>query len=136
MVINRTVLTLGVPGHLPYTVYSTSHPPGSVFQAPLLDNQEVAKADRCGLRKDLGEILPTPNVLAPTLFRLWRYLPWKIGPGVCDVHRRIYTVVTSPVPFIFNLNTSIDISPFWRGMISVHPRFVVFSHRPHFPLPC
>ena len=27
--------------------------------------------------------------LAPTVFQLWRYRPWKIVPGGSDVHRRL-----------------------------------------------
>ena len=37
------------------------------------------------LRNALGEMIPTPTFLAPTLFQLlWRHRPWKIGPGGCD----------------------------------------------------
>ena len=38
------------------------------------------------LRKALGQMFPTPTFLAPTLFQLWRYRAWKIGPGVCDIY--------------------------------------------------
>ena len=69
------------------TVYIT--PPGAVLQTRLLDNQEGANTERYGLRKALGEMLPTPNFLAPKLFQLWRYRAWTIGPGVCDIHGRV-----------------------------------------------
>ena len=42
------------------------------------------------LRKALGEMIPTPLFLAPALFQLWGYRPWKIDPGVCDIHTVAY----------------------------------------------
>ena len=42
------------------------------------------------VRKALGEMFPNATFLAPTLFQLWTYRPWKIGPGGAGV---IYTVV-------------------------------------------
>ena len=45
------------------------------------------------------EIFPTLTSFAPTLLTLfqlllWRYRPWKIGPGGCDIHRRIRYMYT------------------------------------------
>ena len=34
-------------------------------------------------------MFPTPTFLAPTLFQLWRFRPWKVGPGGGDIHRRV-----------------------------------------------
>ena len=71
-------------------MYITPAPPGAVFQARLLDNQEGANTERrLRLRKALGEMLPTPTFLTTTLFQVWRYRARKIGPGGCDPHRRI-----------------------------------------------
>ena len=45
------------------------------------------------LRKALGDMFPTPTVLAPAFFQLWKHRAWNIGPGVCDIHRRRKTWV-------------------------------------------
>ena len=68
-----------------------SHPPGAVFQAGLLDDQEGANPEwhvfvfgqlsaRC---------FPTPTCSAPTLSQLlWRYGAGKIDPASYGIHRR------------------------------------------------
>ena len=73
-------------------------PWGSFFSLVKLDwcvdNQERGCQDRTvDLWKALGEMFPAPTYFSGIdtiliLFQLWRYRPWKIGPRVCDIHRR------------------------------------------------
>ena len=79
------------------TVYITvSHPPAAVFQARLLGNQECAKTERPVFGKLSGRCLqrrPLWYRMMPTLFQLpWRYRPWNIDPGGCDINSVICQV--------------------------------------------
>ena len=80
------------------TVYDgrcTSHTLGAVFSkldCSTTKRVTIVPNDIVRLRKALGEIFPRPPCVGtdtlPT-FQLWRYRPWKIGPGGASV---IYTV--------------------------------------------
>ena len=78
----------------PYTtVYVLSPPPGDGFPSPIARQPIGCQCQHrtIRLRVALGEMIPPPTFLAPKRFKLWRYRPWKIGPGGCDksdVHRR------------------------------------------------
>ena len=74
--------------HLYNTEYDrvscVSHSPGVVSQARLFGNQEGANTERCAVRKVSVRRLqrgPFWHRHYPKL-QLWRYRPWKIGPGV------------------------------------------------------
>ena len=79
--------TRNIPG-VPYTtvyVVCISHPSGSVFQV------RIARQPRgCRRRSSQRDVSNAGLFLATVLFQLtvrfqlWRYQPWKIGPGVCD----------------------------------------------------
>ena len=75
----------------------TSHThPGEVFQATIARQPKGSQYRTIRLRKALGEMLPSPNILTPpplTLFQLWRCRAWKIDPGGGGV----YTVVYGPM---------------------------------------
>ena len=79
------------------TVYDgrcMSHPPGVVFQARLLDNQEdVNSRPISGMSSESSrrDAFNADFFLgAPALFHLWRYREWKIGAGACGsvIHSR------------------------------------------------
>ena len=74
----------------PYrTVYIT--PPWDGFPSSTARQPRGCQYRTIRLRqkKALGDTFPKPTSLAPTLIRLWRYRPWTIDPGVCDILRRI-----------------------------------------------
>ena len=71
---------------LPYRTVNMSHPPGAVFQARLLDNQEGANTERdtssVSSRRDVSyaDLVGTGTI--PTARAYVR--PWKIDSGACD----------------------------------------------------
>ena len=67
----------------------TTHPWDS-FSSSIARQPRGCQYRTIRLRKALGEMFPTPTFLAPALFQLWRYRPWKIGPGGCDIRTIIY----------------------------------------------
>ena len=72
------------------------HPPGEVFEARLLDKPRGCQYRTTRLRKALDEMFTTPTCSAPTLFQLWRYRAWKIGPGGAGVmHTVVYASASS-----------------------------------------
>ena len=81
----RTNITTGPP----YTTAYITHPWGG-FSCSMAWRPLGCQHRTIYLRKALGEMFPTPTFLASTLLQLWRHQPWKIDPGVCDIHRRIH----------------------------------------------
>ena len=80
-----------------YTCYDGAYrTPGTVFQGPLLNNQEGANAERY---EDFGNLsarcFPRRTFLVPPLLQLWIYRARKIGPGECNIviihYRKRYT---------------------------------------------
>ena len=71
-----------------------SPPPGVVFQARLLDNQEGANSANAE-QYVFGKL--SARCSQRRLFRYRHYSnhgtyqPWEIGPGVCDIHQPSYT---------------------------------------------
>ena len=75
-----------------YAVYITHRWSG--FPSSIARQQRRCHYRTLRLRKAVDEVFPTPTFLAPAVFLLWRYRPWIIGPGWCDIQRRIrYTIV-------------------------------------------
>ena len=65
-----------------------SSPPGAVFQARLLDNQEVANTERCVFGKLSVRCFQRRASCTDTTPAV-EISSTEIGPGVCDRHRRI-----------------------------------------------
>ena len=79
---------------IPYMTvsYHMSHPSGAVCPSSIARQPRRCQCRTIRLQKALGDMIPTPTFVAPTLYQLlpWKYRPWKIGPGGV-----IYTVVHS-----------------------------------------
>ena len=71
--------------------------PGAGFPSSIARQPRGCQFRTVRLRKALGEVFLSPTFLASTLSQLWRYRAWKIGPGVCDVHRRVLYIHTALV---------------------------------------
>ena len=81
--------------HVPHTTVYITHPWGD-FPSSIARQPRGCHQDRTiRLRDALGEMFATPTFQAPTLFELSGYRAGKIGPGRCDIHRRLRYIAQS-----------------------------------------
>ena len=62
------------------------NPPWSAFPSPIARQPRGCQYRTMRFRQGLGEMFPTPTVLADTIPTV-EISTMKIGPGVCGVHR-------------------------------------------------
>ena len=81
------------PYCLRWRCYHTMTPPSGGFPSSIARRPRGCPHRMLSirLRKALDEMFPAPTFMAPTLLLilLWKYRPWKIGPGGCVAHCRI-----------------------------------------------
>ena len=108
-----------------------THPPGAVIQSRLLDNQEGANTEPHVFGKLSARFSQRRPLPAPTLLHLWRYWPWKIGPGRVWYTRAYCTVLnTFKFPSIMALCAYQGATAVSRYIITVC--ILIFSiNRPH-----